>query len=243
MVDNFEGQIDTTNLGAFLESAGYNSSDIEQLAIIRRMDADGDATVTFTEWADFLRPIAALARPAPVFSSSLLGPYPSWRHRYGYWPYSSYSPYSSSLYYPYSPSYRHSYLPYSYASYLPSYSAYRPYYRSPLSTYVPSYTPTYLPASYSYSAPRYTHTTYEPASTYTTYEPLTVTTHEPVTTYHTRVVPSYKLVTETTDYVTTPVRTTVSTSPSHYYSPYAASTYYGAHSYRYTSPYHRSFLW
>lgn len=204
MVEDFQGKIDTANLEAFLKSTGHEPSELELLAIIRRMDADGDATVTFTEWSDFLRPIAALAKPDPL----PLWPYPSWRYRY--WPY------SSSLYYP---SWRHSYLPYT----RPYYSSlYRPYY----STYVPSYVPparTYWP-SVTYSAPRYTHTTYEPAGTVTEYVPKTVTTMEPVTTYHTRVVPDYKLVTERTEYVTTPVRTSLHYSP--YYSPYYSRYYW-----------------
>lgn len=217
MVENFEGKIETGNLEAFLKSCGHEPTDLELLAIIRRMDADGDATVTFNEWADFLRPIAALAKPEPLLS--YLGPYPSWRHRYGYWPYHS--------------SWRYSHWPYT-RPYLPTYTPlYRPYYRSYLSTYVPP-APAYVPPartlwpSVTYSAPRYTHTTYEPAGTVTEYVPKTVTTYEPVTTYHTRVVPDYKLVTERTEYVTTPVRTSL------YYSPY----YHG-----YSSPYYSRYYW
>ena len=60
MIEMHEGAINTSNLDGFLRSQGHFASDLELLAMIRRMDADGDATVTFTEWADFLRPIPAL---------------------------------------------------------------------------------------------------------------------------------------------------------------------------------------
>jgi hypothetical protein len=214
MVDNYQGQIDTANLDTFLRSAGHTSTDLELLAIIRRMDADGDATVTFTEWADFLREIPALAKPEPLPSYlGYYGHYPSYLSRYGCWPYSTYLP-----------STRYSHLPYthSYANW-PSYSHYRPY---------------YTPLSYSHRvAPRYTHTTYEPAGTTTDYVPRTVTTYEPVTTYSTKVIPSYRYITEKTEYVTSPVRTTVST---------AAHSLYGSpfHS-QYCSPYswRSSYLW
>ena len=64
-IERYEGKIDTVNLDGYLRSTGHYASDIELLSIIRRMDADGDATVTFNEWSDFLRPIAALAPPLP----------------------------------------------------------------------------------------------------------------------------------------------------------------------------------
>lgn len=176
------------------------------------MDADGDATVNFNEWADFLRPIAALIKPDPL--PSWLSPLPSWRYRWGWdrwghWPYTSYYPYSWRSSY-----WRDSYWPYRSSYYS---SLYRPYY-STLPAYVPP-ARTIWP-SVTYSAPRYTHTTYEPAGTVTDYVPKTVTTYEPVTTYHTRVVPDYKLVTERTEYVTTPVRSSWTYSPYYYSSPY-----------------------
>ena len=58
------------------------------------------------------------------------------------------------------------------------------------------------------AAPRYTHTTYEPAGHVTDYVPRVHTTMEPVTTYATKVIPSYKYVTEKTEYVTTAHTTT-----------------------------------
>jgi len=141
------------------------------------MDANGDATVTYGEWADFMREIPALAKPAPLPDYLAYSPYtcctPYWRHRYGCWPYSSSCYPYSSLYYPrYSSLYSHRYYPYTYSSYCPSYSCYRPYYGSYLSS------PYYTPLSYSYAAPTYTHTTYEPVATctYTTYVPSPVRT-------------------------------------------------------------------
>jgi hypothetical protein len=227
------------------------------------MDANGDATVTFTEWADFLRPIAALAKPEPFLS--YLSPYSSWRYRGGYWPYSSYYHHDS-----YHLNWRHSYLPSWRDSYYSSWrhsSLYRPYYRSYLSSYVPPapvapayvapayVAPAYVAPAYvppartvwpavTYSAPRYTHTTYEPAGTVTEYVPETVTTMEPVTTYSTRVVPDYKLVTERTEYVTTPVRSSL------YYGSYGYAGYAGSYGYAgyagyggYASNYYSRYHW
>jgi len=49
-IERFEGRIDTVNLDGFLRSLGHYATDIELLSIIRRMDADGDATITSSEW-------------------------------------------------------------------------------------------------------------------------------------------------------------------------------------------------
>jgi len=110
------------NLDGFLRANGHYAADIELLSIIRRMDADGDATVSFNEWSDFLRPIAALAPPLPppvptyVPRPYYYDPiyYPSWRYRH--YP-SYYDPYYHDRFY-------HS--PY----YIPSYYGcrYRPWY-------------------------------------------------------------------------------------------------------------------
>ena len=49
------GRIDSLNLGTFLRASSYNPSEIELLAIIRRIDTDGDACLDFNEFAEFLR--------------------------------------------------------------------------------------------------------------------------------------------------------------------------------------------
>ena len=54
-VDRYsEGYINTSNLGQFLKSNGYYASERELLAIIRRIDTDGDAKLSYAEFSDFL---------------------------------------------------------------------------------------------------------------------------------------------------------------------------------------------
>ena len=73
-VDRYaSGLVTTVNLGAFLRDQGHWASETELLAIIRRIDTDGDASVDLRELADFLRPAAAptaiegpLPMPVPV---------------------------------------------------------------------------------------------------------------------------------------------------------------------------------
>lgn len=68
-VDRYNsGLITSVNLGAFLRQNGHFSSEMELLAIIRRIDTDGDASVDYNEFAEFVRPLAPVARPvlAPV---------------------------------------------------------------------------------------------------------------------------------------------------------------------------------
>lgn len=148
MVDRGRGAIDSDSLDAFLRSAGHEPSEAEVLAIIRRMDADGDATVTPTEWADFWREIPSLSRPEPLpgyLSRSYFAPHVPY---YSHLPYTGFFPHAPSLRY-HDPYWR---APYHY-SHWPSY---RPYHSS------------YLP--WSYSAP--TYTTYVPR-TYSTWAPIT----------------------------------------------------------------------
>lgn len=123
-VERYEGKIDTVNLDAFLRFHGHFASDIELLSIIRRMDADGDATVSANEWSDFLRENAALAPLPPPLPTYLPRPYyydpiyyPSYRYRYP-------SVYDSPYFYD-----RYHYDRF-YPRYLPSYTPYRfrPYY-------------------------------------------------------------------------------------------------------------------
>jgi hypothetical protein len=69
-VDRYRvGQVDCVSLGAFLRSNGYNPSEMELLAIIRRIDTNGNATINERELTDFLRaseewPQASRAYPA-----------------------------------------------------------------------------------------------------------------------------------------------------------------------------------
>lgn len=66
-VDRYNsGLITTVNLGAFLRDQGHWASEGELLAIVRRIDTDGDASIDLREWAEFLRPAAAPTGPATV---------------------------------------------------------------------------------------------------------------------------------------------------------------------------------
>jgi Ca2+-binding EF-hand superfamily protein len=67
-VDRYNsGRCDQVNVGAFLRQNGHHASEMELLAIVRRMDTDGDAILLYSEWADFLRP--ASPSPRPVYPS------------------------------------------------------------------------------------------------------------------------------------------------------------------------------
>ena len=51
-VDKYnDGRIDTHNLGSFLRSCGHYAAERELLAIIRRMDADGDSRLSYAEFS------------------------------------------------------------------------------------------------------------------------------------------------------------------------------------------------
>ena len=50
-----EGNINTFNLSTFLKNNGHHASEKELLAIIRRIDTDGDAKLSYSEFADFIR--------------------------------------------------------------------------------------------------------------------------------------------------------------------------------------------
>ena len=68
-VDRYNsGLMTSVNLGAFLRQNGHFASEMELLAIIRRIDTDGDASVDYNEFAEFVRPLVPAARPvlAPV---------------------------------------------------------------------------------------------------------------------------------------------------------------------------------
>lgn len=60
------GRIDTYNLNTFLKSNEIGLSELELLAIIRRIDTDGDACLDFNEFSDFLKPLSMkVAIPDP----------------------------------------------------------------------------------------------------------------------------------------------------------------------------------
>lgn len=50
-----DGRIDTFNLGSFLRSCGHYAADRELLSIVRRIDTDGDARLSYAEFSEFLR--------------------------------------------------------------------------------------------------------------------------------------------------------------------------------------------
>ena len=50
-----EGHINTYNLGQFLKANGHYAVERELLAIIRRVDTDGDAKLSYSEFSDFIR--------------------------------------------------------------------------------------------------------------------------------------------------------------------------------------------
>ena len=55
-IDKFnEGFINTYNLSAFLKNNGVFASERELLCMIRRIDTDGDAKLSYSEFSDFLK--------------------------------------------------------------------------------------------------------------------------------------------------------------------------------------------
>ena len=79
------GLITTVNLGAFLRDQGHWASETELLAIIRRIDTDGDASVDLRELSEFLRPAAAptaVSGPLPIPAEPLPPYVPPYRR---YW--------------------------------------------------------------------------------------------------------------------------------------------------------------
>lgn len=62
-LDKFgKGKVDDISLGAFLRQLGYQANELELLAIIRRIDTDGDASITYEELIDFLKPVFPLVQ-------------------------------------------------------------------------------------------------------------------------------------------------------------------------------------
>jgi hypothetical protein len=55
-VDKYnDGFINTFNLGSFLRSCGHYATERELLTIVRRIDTDGDARLSYAEFSEFLR--------------------------------------------------------------------------------------------------------------------------------------------------------------------------------------------
>lgn len=55
-VDKYnDGRIDSFNLGSFLRSCGHYATERELLTIVRRIDTDGDARLSYAEFSEFLR--------------------------------------------------------------------------------------------------------------------------------------------------------------------------------------------
>ncbi len=55
-VDKYnDGFINSFNLGQFLKNNGHYAQEREILAIIRRIDTDGDAKISYSEFCDFIR--------------------------------------------------------------------------------------------------------------------------------------------------------------------------------------------
>ena len=59
-----DGRIQTFNMGTFLRSCGHYASETELLAIVRRIDTDGDASLSYTEFADYIRSTNPPIRPS-----------------------------------------------------------------------------------------------------------------------------------------------------------------------------------
>lgn len=74
-----DGRIDTYNLGAFLRSCAHYATERELLSIVRRIDTDGDAKLSYSEFSDFVRsscpPVkCSMAEQAARCASASRGP-------------------------------------------------------------------------------------------------------------------------------------------------------------------------
>lgn len=132
-VDKFNsGVITTVNLGAFMREHGHFASETELLAIVRRLDTDGDASITYGEWTEFLRTPVALPAPLAPLPPPVVPPRPLpsyYYSRYYDWRYDlPYSRYWDDWRYDSSLSWKYDW-PYRY------YSAYSPYYSRYYSPY------------------------------------------------------------------------------------------------------------
>lgn len=138
-VDKFRtNSVNTVNLGAFLRDMGHFASETELIAIIRRLDTNGDASITYSEWCEFLAaaPGVSLTSSAPVTTVVRTLPDPLPLPSSYYYPYSRYWDWPSySRYWPYYSRYSPYYSRYPY---YPYYSRYYPYYSSPAPLPLPS---------------------------------------------------------------------------------------------------------
>jgi Ca2+-binding EF-hand superfamily protein len=137
------GVLNTINIGDFLRSQGHFASEPELVAIVRRIDTNGDCNITSSEFAEFMRPLGGVkptyASPARTASTRYSSPV---RGRSASLVESA-SPLNKSVtverrstYVPVSPvpapiyvsPYRRYYDPLYYDLYYPYYSRYYPYY-------------------------------------------------------------------------------------------------------------------
>jgi len=159
------GSITSLNLGEFFKKLGHFATESELLAIIRRIDTDGDAQLNLAEFAEFLKPLAHHVSSVPLVST-----YPPLYDPYLY-PSRYYYPYSRYYDYPLYPRYLD--YPYRYYDY-PLYSRYYPYYPRYVDYPVVSKTETVEVERPTYYSPSRTvkRTTYHTPTgdrTYTTY--------------------------------------------------------------------------
>lgn len=69
-VDRYnDGFIDSYNLGNFLKNTGHFASEKEILAIIRRIDTDGDAKLSYSEFSDFINALGGVSSRSILESS------------------------------------------------------------------------------------------------------------------------------------------------------------------------------
>jgi hypothetical protein len=71
-----EGNINTFNLSTFLKNNGHYASEKELLAIIRRIDTDGDAKLSYSEFSEFIRS----SEPRPSVAEDLRRTYSAERN-------------------------------------------------------------------------------------------------------------------------------------------------------------------
>ena len=64
-----DGFVDTYNLGSFLKNNGHFASEKELLAIIRRIDTDGDAKLSYSEFTEFINALGGVPLRSMLESS------------------------------------------------------------------------------------------------------------------------------------------------------------------------------
>jgi Ca2+-binding EF-hand superfamily protein len=64
------GRIDSMQLGTFLRANGHYLPEMELIAIIRRLDTDGDAVISYSEFSEFMRPAYPMPSPAQARPST-----------------------------------------------------------------------------------------------------------------------------------------------------------------------------